>query len=137
MFDEEITFHLKRLLRMSVITSETVDTYYCQVQGERNFVHVSIMHQACFWHLRGTKYCTWNDCVAILWKGVTWKFIFPRRKINWHVLQIAQVHDVVHDFWKKYHKFHVSSTYGTLHTYKVSARHTKQLCTRICNSFSL
>ena len=61
---------------------------------------------ASFYHapnilLRGTIYCTRNNCVAILSKGMAWKFIFPWRKINWHVLQTVQVHDLVHDFWKK------------------------------------
>ena len=37
---------------------------------------------------RGTKYC----CVAILWKGTNWKFIFLWRKINWYGLQTAKRH---------------------------------------------
>ena len=37
---------------------------------------------------RGAKYC----CVAILWNGTNWKFIFLWRKINWYGLEIAKCH---------------------------------------------
>ena len=70
----------------------------------------------------GTKYC-----VAILKKkkkekekGMNnWKFIFPWRKINWHVLQIAkaQLPDLVHYFWKKNYEVDVSSSSWCTHVY--------------------
>ena len=40
-----------------VITSESLDKNYCQIQGQKNFVHICIMYQTSFWeaqyHARG------------------------------------------------------------------------------------
>ena len=44
---------------------------------------------------RDTKYQNCHgapSCVAIVWKGKNWKFIFLWRKINWHGLLIAKHH---------------------------------------------
>ena len=51
--------------------------------GLKEFVHIFIMHQTSLWHLKGTIYRIQKRLrIAILQKGMTWKFIFPRRKIN-------------------------------------------------------
>ena len=61
-------------------------------------------------------------------KGKNWKFIFPWKKINWHVLQTAnKVYfsysiDLIDDFWKKVlcYGVHVSSPWWCTHFSRVS-----------------
>ena len=94
MFNEEITCHLKRKdsdWKDCVITSESLDGNYCQVQNWKKFVYISIIHQSSFFE-RSTKYFHWGTkyCVAILWKRTNENV--PWKKISWHVLQIAKAH---------------------------------------------
>ena len=67
-----------------VITSERFYTNYCQVQGWREFVHVS--SASAIMLRRVQNIVLENSCL----KGKNWKFIFPWRKLNCHVLQIAK-----------------------------------------------
>ena len=61
-------------------------------------------------------------------KGI-WKFIFPWKKVYWHVLQIAKTHfkqDLVHGFWKKVlcDTRHGSSQCWYMHVPKVASNKT-------------
>ena len=59
--------------------------------GLRNFC--VFLYHASNYHFKGYEFRTIvreNDCVAILYKGTNWRFIFPWRLVNWHVLQIAR-----------------------------------------------
>ena len=104
----------------SVITNESLDTNYCKVQDCKIFVHVSIIKHK---HpLRGThtKYCV----VVLTLEMNNWKFMFPWRKVNWHVLQRAKVH-FRYMIWFVLKKLlrgtqvHVSSLWWCMHLQKV------------------
>ena len=85
MFNGEIMFHSafeKYTWKGCVIESERCDTNYCQVQGWKSFVYVSITkhpfdegHQILI-----------TKTIVLIWK---WKAHF------------IQLHNLVHDFWKK------------------------------------
>ena len=62
-------------------------------------------------------------------KKEIWKFIFPWKKVYWHVLQIAKTHfkqDLVHGFWKKVlcGTGHGSSQWWCMHVPKVASDKT-------------
>ena len=93
-----------------------------------------------------TKYCHWIGCqVFCSNKGMNGKFIFPWRKINWHVFQIAKGH-FSYSIWLMISEksiivcygVHVSSSWWCMHVPRVSANkaYKKKLFTRISNSFS-
>ena len=75
-----------------VITSEKLDTNYCQVQDwKKSCAHFYHPPPAIYWEGQKILPLSTNFCVAILWKQTNWKFIFPCRKINWYVLQIGYI----------------------------------------------
>ena len=63
---------------------------------------------------------------------MNWKFIFLWKVINWYVLWIVkaessiQVHDLVHNFWKRYHEVHVFSWW---HIARKASTKRKKYCT--------
>ena len=67
---------LKRLIQFNV-----------KFRAEQICLHVSTMHQTSFWWVQNI--LRENGCVAILYKGMNWEFIFLWRKINWQTLRIA------------------------------------------------
>ena len=82
MFNGEIICYLKRDWKDCVITSEGLIQIIAKFRTEKKlctFLSSTIPVIL----LRGGQYS---------WKGTNWKFIFPWRKTNWHVLQIAKVH---------------------------------------------
>ena len=86
------------------IRNERLDTNYCQVQGWKLFAYVSITKRTFEGHeISITKK------IVLIWK---WKAHF------------IQLHNLVHNFWRKYHKVHVSSPW-CMHALKVSTRDPK------------
>ena len=76
-------FHLfeKETWKGSVIRSEKLDTNYCQVQGWKSFVYVSLTKHSFERHqILITK------TIALIWKRQA---------------HFIQLHNLVHDFWKK------------------------------------
>ena len=71
-------------------------------------------------------------------KGTNWKFIFPWRKINWHVLQTPkgsiQLLDLVNDFLKKYYAMAYTFLHhggACMHQESQQKTHTKKFFARI------
>ena len=81
---------------------------------------IYIMHQASVWRARNIAHE--NDYAAVTLIGMTLNFTFSWMRGNWYVLQTAQGHHFVHDFWKRFHESYVSAAWCT-HAPKVSARH--------------
>ena len=94
MFNGEIC-HLKQTEKIVSLQVKCPIQIIVKFRTEKicaHFYQLGIIHQSSF--ERGTKYCHWGTkyCVAILCNGTNWKFIFPWRKIYWHVLQIVKRH---------------------------------------------
>ena len=93
-----------------------------------------------------TKYCHWiGRQVFCSNKGMNGKFMFPWRKINWHVFQIAKGHFscliwlmISEKSIMLCYGIHVSSSWCCMHVPRVSANkaYKTKLFTRISNSFS-
>ena len=84
MFNGEIMFHSafeKDTLKGCVIRSERLDTNYCWVQGWKSFVYVSITKHP----FKGHQILI-TKTILLIWK----------RKAHF-----IQLHNLVHDFWKK------------------------------------
>ena len=87
-----------------VTTSERFDTNYCQVRTENNL---------CMF-LSSTKnifLCAQNVVQQCPKKERIWKFLFPWRKVNWHVLQTAKAHfkhSLVHMVSEKVYVVHIT-----------------------------
>ena len=81
-FNGEIIFHSKRIpyWKGCVITNERHDVNYCQVQGWKEFMHVSVMHQTSFWGAQNMMHL--NDCVAILLKKEQIESLYFPQKEN-------------------------------------------------------
>ena len=95
------------------------------LEKDKKYVIASERLDKNYFRFRAEKYlCTFVSCIKYPFERhnivhgddcvIT---VFPRRVINWHVLQIAKAHfvnNLVHDFWKKYHEVHVFLwTHGT------------------------
>ena len=72
-----------------VITSERLDTHYCQVQDWKIFTY---FYQPPVKLLRGAPplHSVIEHQVLCSNKRTNWKFIFPWRKVNWYVFQIGK-----------------------------------------------
>ena len=143
----KIIFHFKKEAEKIVTASERLDTNYCQVQDWKDiFARFSIIHKTSFCFEKYDILCT-KYCVAILSEGKIWKFMVPWRKISWHILQIAKVHFRDSIWFAVSEKNLIPTTVqgASFFTLVVRActkksqqtRHTKKLCIRISNSFSL
>ena len=102
MFNGEIISYFKKKIEKIVLLQvKDLIQMIVRFMTEKIYLHISLSstkHPFEGHDILCTKYC-----VAILWKGKNWKFMVPRRKINWHILQIAKSHfilDFVRDFWK-------------------------------------
>ena len=107
----EIMFHsafkkdiLKKLF-YSVIGSRRLDTNYCQVQG---------------WEIL----CTFQSQNIPLRSMVMVYISYENNFWKWWKTYFILLHNLVRDFWKKYHKVHVSSPWY-MQTPNVSTKHTQ------------
>ena len=88
MFNGEIIFHLKWIQKRLCYYKWKAWYKLLSSSGLKKFY-------ACFYYppnsfLRGTKYRATKPLCSNNLKRNDWKFMFPWRKINWHVFQIAK-----------------------------------------------
>ena len=148
MFDELVSSVLSSLKSSSIMVclkkilngemsfkKDTEKIVLLKVKGLIHIVKFRTKKIAYFYHpppviLSGsTKYCHWIGCqVFCSNKGMNGKFIFPWRKINWHVFQIAKGH-FSYSIWLMIseksimlcYDIHVSSSWWCMHVPRVSA----------------
>ena len=123
MFNGEIIFHLKRRLkRLCYHNWKAWDKLLSSSGLKKNtWTFLSSTIHPWFWEKQSTRHQILCTNTQKKKKKImnNWKFIFPWRKINCYVLQIAkaQLRDLVHDFWKKYYEVDVSSPWWCTNVY--------------------
>ena len=119
MFNGETIFHFRR--RLKRLCFYKWKAWYKLLSSAGLKKNICTFLSSTRHAFEGHKILSTRYCVAILKKRKmnNWKFIFPWRKINWHVLQIAkaQLRDLALDFWKKYYEADVSSLWWCMHVY--------------------
>ena len=128
---EEITFHLRRILKR--LCYYQWKAWYKLLLSSRLKKYWTHFYHPPKIFLRGTKYRAPKRLCSNTLKRNELRVYFSLKENKLACFTNSydsfQVHDLVHDFWKKYHKVHVSLPWWCRHTYQKSqqTRHTKKI----------
>ena len=89
MLNGKIMFHVKRVLKRLYYYKWR--TWIAKFSTEK-FLRVVSCTNPSFWGAQIQNYHAQKCLCSNTLKRTNWKFIFPKRVINWHVLQIAKTH---------------------------------------------